>query len=303
MGAACAAGPEWREYMHTADLSNIPQKCDHLLFSDAVQDNLHFTGSTLWACGFRRIGARNASFEQSSLTQCFFEDSYFRKASFRNVDLTGSTFRGCNLEKATFQGCNFRYCAFQMTRLDPNEIIGCLPVEPNLRRDLARNLRKNFEGLGDKVTADVFLNLEIEAYEQELLGAFRRKTEYYRSHYSNVDQAVAGLKYLASKLSGIVWGYGHRVSRLLVSYTILSTAFALITYFCRFPFSVDGQTSIRVLGFWESMYYTFAGTLCLSVASLTPVSAIAKALQLCETFLGTLFLALLAAAAYRKISR
>lgn len=289
--------------MHTAEMTNLPKKCDHLVFTDAVQDDLRITNSTFWACVFKRIGARNGSFEKSSLTQCFFEDTYLRKARFRDVDLTGSTFKDCNLEKATFQGCTFRYCTFQTTRLNPDEIIGCFPIEPNLRRDLARNLRKNFESLGDKVTSDVFLNLEIEAYEQELLGAFRRKTEYYRSHYSNVDQVVAGLKYLGSKLSGIAWGYGHRVRRLLASYAIVSVVFASITYFGRFHFSVDGQTTARALDFWESLYYTFAGTLGLGISPLSPVSPTAKAFQLCEAFLGTLFLALLAAAAYRRIAR
>ena len=289
--------------MHTADITNLPKKCDHLVFSDAVQDDLRVANSMLWACVFHRIGARDASFEQSSLTQCFFEDTYLRKARFRDVDLTGSTFKNCNLEKATFQGCNFRYCTFQTTRLNPDEIIGCLPVEPNIKRDLARNLRKNFEALGDKVTSDVFLNLEIEAYEQELLGAFRRKTEYYRSHYSNVDQVVAGLRYLGSKLSGIVWGYGHRVRRLLASYAILSLMFATITYFGRFRFSFEDQASIRTLDFWESIYYTFAGTLGIGISPFSPVSTAAKVFQLCEAFLGTLFLALLAAAAYRRIAR
>lgn len=289
--------------MDTGDLSSLPKRCDHLVFSDAVQDDLHVENSTLWACVFHRIGARDASFKNTALTQCFFEDTYFRKAYFRNVDFTGSTFRNSNLERATFQGCNFRYCTFQMTRLNPDEIIGCLPVEPNLRRDIARNLRKNFEALGDKVTSDVFLNLEIDAHEMELLGAFRRKTQYYRSHYSTVDQVVAGLKYLSSKLSGIVWGYGHRVRRLLTSFAILSLICSFITYYGRFQFGVAGQTSIRTLDFWESLYYTFAGTLSLGVSPLSPVSTGAKILQLCEAFLGTLFLALLAAAVYRRIAR
>jgi hypothetical protein len=79
--------------------------------------------------------------------------------------------------------------------------------------------------------------------------------------------------------------------------------FATITYFARFRFSFEGQTSIRTLDFWESIYYTFAGTLGIGIFSLSPVSTAAKVFQLCEAFLGTLFLALLAAAAYRRIAR
>jgi hypothetical protein len=288
--------------METVDLSMFPQNGDHLLFCDAVKDDLQVKGATLWTCHFLRIGVKNAAFEKSSLTQCLFEDTYLRNARFSDVRLTGSTFRNCNLEKASFQGCDLRYCTFQATRLDRDEIIGNLPVEPNLKRDLARNLRKNFEALGDQESADVLLKLEIEAHELELLATFRRNTAYYQSRYNGVDQMRAGLKYFKSKFSGIIWGYGRLVHRLVASYIILSLVFALITYFYCLPFVVDATAPIRSLGFWESIYYTFAGTLGLGTA-LAPVTVSGKALQLCQGFLGTIFLALLAAAAYRRIAR
>lgn len=150
--------------METAELDKLPENGSQLLFRDTVQDNLSITGVVLRTCRFVRIGAREANFTSCSLTQCQFEDSYLRKAEFRDVDFTGSTFRNCNLEKATFKSCNLRYCTFQATHLDRDEIIGCLPVEPNLRRDLTRNLRRNFNDLGDKGAADVFLDLEIDAH-------------------------------------------------------------------------------------------------------------------------------------------
>lgn len=289
--------------METADLDKLPGNGSQLLFSDTVKDGLKVSGVVLRTCRFVRIGAKDAQFNSCSLTQCQFEESYLRKARFRDVDLTGSTFRNCNLEKATFKGCTLRYCTFQSTRLDCDEIIGCLPVEPNLRRDLARNLRRNFEELGDKDTANVFLDLEIDAHEQELLGAFRRKTDYYRTHYTGVDQAVAGIKLLSSKLSGIVWGYGHRVRRLLASYITFTLLLGLATYFAGLEFSGGTSESIRALGFWESMYCTFAGTLGLGASPLSPVSPVAKVLQISEGFIGTIFLAMLAAATYRRIAR
>lgn len=289
--------------MENLDLAKVPEKGSHFLFSDAIKDDLQVGGSTLRTCRFVRIGAKNARFESCSLTQCHFEDSYMRNAFFKDVDFTGSTFRNCNLEKASFQGCNLRYCTFQSTLLDRDEIIACLPVEPNLRRDLARSLRRNFENLGDKEGADAFLNLEIAAHEQELLGAFRRKTTYYKTHYSGVDQALAGLKFLGSKLSGFIWGYGHRVSRLLASYVALTFLFSLTTYFSGLEFRTGSSESVRALGFWEATYYTFAGTLGVGTDAFRPVSAGARALELGESFVGTIFLALLAAAAYRRIAR
>lgn len=285
------------------DLEAIPKEGRHLIFCDYVKDDLIIEDAILQTCQFRRIGARNAVFRKCSLTQCLFEDTYFRKASFNDVRFTGSTFRKCNLEKATFQGCDLRFCKFESTFLNRDEIVGNLPVEPILRRNLARNLRKNFEALGDKESSDVFLNIEIEAHEQELLGGFRRKTAYYQQHYTQVDQVIAGLKYITSKLSGIVWGYGHRLSRLLASYLVVSCFFAFITYFFDLSFIVDTEASPRTLGFWESTYHVFSVTLGTGTISIAPFSLAAKMFEVIEGFLGTLFLALLAAAAYRRISR
>lgn len=289
--------------MKTSDLAAFPREGHLLLFSDTIQDDLTVNDAKLTACFFTRIGAKNAQIKNCALTQCLFEDSYLRKARFVNVDFTGSTFRNCNLEKASFQGCKLQYCSFHSTRLNHEEIIACLPGEPNLRRDLARNLRRNFQVLGDKDAADKFLDLEIAAHEKELLCAFRRKTAYYKTHYSIIEQVMAGVSLLGSKLSGLVWGYGHRVRRLLGSYLCLTLLLGLITYLCRIEFGDESSVAVRSLGFWESIHYTFAATLALGAAPLNPVSVAAKILQLFEGFVGTLFLALLAAASYRRIAR
>lgn len=289
--------------MNTAELSTFPQEGNHLLFSDTVRDDLNVTEALLQTCHFLRIGAKKASFKKCFLTQCLFEDVYLRNATFTDVHFTGSTFRNCNLEKASLRGCDLRYCTFQATHLDRDEVLGNLPVEPNLKRDLARNLRKNFESIGDKESADIFMDIEIDAHEQELLGICRRKTAYYRSHYNGIDQVVAGLKYLSSKSSGILWGYGHRVHRLVISYIILTFVCALITYFSQMSFIVDAQGSVQILGFWQSIHYAFTESLGIGTSPPSPASLGAKALQLCQGFFAPLFLALLAAAVYRRIAR
>lgn len=288
--------------MEHVDIASIPNSGKHLVFSDMIKDDLRVENVSLQACQFVRLGAKKATFSNCSLTQCLFEDTYLRMAKFQNVQLVGSTFRHCNLEKASFRGCDIRYCRFEATLLDRNEIIGCLPIEPNLKRATARNLRKNFELLGDKASADIFLNIEIAAEEQELLGAFWRRTEYYRSHYTPTDQFLAGLKYLLSKLSGVVWGYGHRVRRLFFAYFALASIFALVTYFSSLQFRAD-TGSQHSLGLMDSFYYSFATSLGLTLAQTAPLSLLGKVLQILEGGLGTVFLALLAAAAYRRIAR
>ena len=284
-------------------LTEIPNAGNRLLFSDQLQDKLGISDVTISASSFIRLGMKEAVFSNCSLTQSNFEDSYFRKAKFKNVRFTGSSFRFCNFDKASFETCDFRYCDFYRCKLPENEIIACLPPEPNLKRNLARNLRANFESIGDKKTADIFLDIEIQANEDLSKSIFLSKTEYYKNHYNLLDQTREGLKFIGSKLSGMVWGYGHRVGCLFLSYTLITSLCSLITYFGKIDFIVGNQNMPRALTFWESIYMGFGETIGASGLSFTPINTFGKLILLSESFLGTLFLALLAATLYRRIAR
>lgn len=284
-------------------LSDISQTGDLLLFCDQQQDGITVTGANIQTSSFLRLGLKEAVFADCSFTQSNFEDSYFRKAKFRNVRFTGSSFKFCNFDKASFQACDFRYCKFYHCKLPIDEIIACLPTEPNLRRDLARNLRANFELLADKKSADTFLDIEIQASEEELKAILLSKTEYYKGHYNFVDQINAGFKFLLSKFSGIIWGYGHRVSRLLISYFVITCLCCFVTYFGKLQFSIPNHNIERPLTFWESIYHGFSETVGASGLSIVPAAFASKIMILSQSFIGTIFLALLAATIYRRIAR
>ncbi len=285
------------------EIQNIPNKGKLLLFSDQQQGKIRISDVNISASSFIRLGMKEEVIKDCAFTQSNFEDSYFRKAEFKNVRFTGSSFRFCNFDKASFQACDFRYCNFYHCKLPGDEIIACLPREPNLRRDLARNLRSNFEMIGDKKTADIFLDIEIQANENLSKSIFLSKTEYYKNHYNLLDQVREGLKFLGSKFSGLVWGYGHRVGRLFLSYIAITIFCALITYFGKINFLAGNQNTPRPLTFWESIYMGFGETIGASSLSLTPISISGKLILLSASFLGTLFLALLAATLYRRIAR
>ena len=172
-------------------LEDVPELGRLLLFSDQQIDRFKLSGVTIPVSSFIRLGMKDAEFKDCSFTQSNFEDSYFRKAAFKNVRFTGSIFRFCNFDKASFQGCDFRYCNFYQCKLPKNEIISCLPTEPNLRRDLARNLRANLEMIGERKSADTFLDIEIQAHEEELKAIFLSKTQYYKTHYNWLGQLGA----------------------------------------------------------------------------------------------------------------
>lgn len=281
----------------------MPKNCDGgLLFRSEVKDGITLEKYNLSVCHFEHLGLKEAKFSNCKITQCLFSSVYLRLASFSDVDLTGTTFRNCNLDRATFQRCNFQYCRFENTTIDPDEIESCLPKEPNLRRDLARNLRKNFETLGDKAAADRFLNHEIKAEEDELWSRFRCKTSYYKARYTWGDRIVALGKWCGFKLSGIVWGHGYRIISLILSYVILTVLLAFVTFFCEAEFR-HASGSIQILSLSEALYQSFAETLGSMTTPFIPESWFARCLQLQQRFVGTVMLALLVAAAYRRIAR
>jgi hypothetical protein len=285
------------------NLASLPDTGHLLLLSDQQQDNMKISGVNISTSSFIRLGMKEAIIKDCSFTQSNFEDSYFRKAIFKNVRFTGSSFRFCNFDKTSFQACDFRYCNFYHCKLPKDEVRACLPPEPNLRRDLARNLRANYEMIGDKKAADTFLDIEIQANEAELNAIFLSNTEYYKKHYDRHDQVNAGLKFVGSKLSGMIWGYGHRVGRLFLSYFIITCLWSLITYFGKINFAVQSEGGQRALTMAESLYMGFGQTLGLSGVPFLPITLYGKIIMLSESFLGTLFLALLAATLYRRIAR
>ena len=184
-----------------------------------------------------------------------------------------------------------------------DEIKSCLPQEPNLRRDLARSLRSNFLAMGDKKSADIFLNIEIQANEELSKSILLSRTQYFKENYDLIDRIWEGLRYIASRLSGLIWGYGYRVDRLLMSFVFITIICSLATYFLGINFIVDPDTSPRSLSFGESILSAFSGTISVSVLSVIPTSLLGKLILLAESFFGTIFLALLAATFYRRITR
>lgn len=284
-------------------IKELPRNGESFILSDQVADKIQLANINLRTSYFTRLGVKSGVFTDCSFTQSIFIDSYFRNAEFHNVRFTGSCFYNCNFDKAIFQTCDFRYCNFHNCKITKAEIISCLPPEPNLRRALARNLRMNYQMLGDKESADTMLDIEIHANEEELKAIFFSKSQYYKNQYNTYDQIIAGEKHVLSKASGLIWGYGHKISRLLFSYILITVILSLILYFSNGVYiQVSGGFSQRI-SLLESIYLGFSGPVGAASMSIYLSNLIAKIFMLIQSFLGTLFIALFAAAFYRRIAR
>jgi len=282
-------------------VEDIPDHGENLLVADEDKPNLKLNNATLKRCLFIRLGLKNAQFQKVNFHQCVFEDCYFRKSTFYDVEFTGSFFKDCNLERASFEATRFWYVRFLRCRLNYNEILQCIPSEPNIAISLLRSLRQNAIQMGQKQIADTLLEREIEAQKHELKNRFLGVSAYYKRRYDSVDRLISAGKFVGLVLSGWIWGHGLRLRNLLISAFVLIFVFGLL--FSQFGmFRHDTSESIY-LGFWKSVYLSVATFTTLGYSEYGPGSAFTYIAYGIESFLGVVFLGFLAASVYRKFSK
>jgi hypothetical protein len=269
----------------------------------------------------RRLTIRLSSLHNIGLTtntivsECFFlqttfEDCYFRTVNFKNVDFTGSTFRNCNFEKSTFdEKCAFYYCTFDNCYIRAEEIMERIPdnSRPNQRMTLARNLKTNFANLGDKESSDIFMGIEIEAEEADSWGIFRNKSKYYKSKHNSPKYRFAALiKYFNSKLSGLIWGYGFELTNLFISYIAVLLIITAIICIGNVPFQTSDSNHTAVIpveNIGKIIFVVFSYSINYASTDYSPASFCGKTILFVTSFLGIVYLGMLAATLYRKIAR
>lgn len=274
---------------------------ENLLFCDETRDGYQVENITVKISAFLRLGMSNAMFANSNITQSEFDKCYLRKCIFRNVDFTGSVFRDCNLDKASFDCCTLKYARFYNCQLDANEIENSLPKEPNLRLDLARNLRANFNQIGDRESAEHFLDIAMSAQEELLKKIITAKTKYYRDNFNLQDRIRSLVELNKLTISKYIWGYGYKIERLMMSYIVFILLFSLTSYLFGFEYIFNNQ--ITKLDFWSNVYFYANALVTSSVSNIVPITLASKVCASVASFTGAIFIAILAAAVFQKISR
>lgn len=285
----------------TCNIKEIPTSGVNLLIADEDAPDIKLGGVSLKRNLLIRLGLRSANFKDCQFLKCIFEDCYLRKAEFHNVDFTGSFFKGCNLEKATFEACKFWYVHFFRCRLNYEEILQCLPTEPNIAILLLRTLKQNAVEMGEKKIADKLLIKEIETEKRELKNRFLGVSEYYKKRYDIIARIKNGLMFLALSFSGKIWGHGLRIVNILRSAIVIILVFALLFH----QYGVFGYRSGNVVSItlMQAIYVSTITFTTLGYGDYTPVSIISQFMCAAESLLGIVFLGFLAAAVYRRLAR
>ena len=211
-----------------------PFKGEDCAFGGKQLDGQTIKGGRFERCTFANVSFKRSFIQDTEFKHCAFIGCYFRRAELVDCKCVGSRFVNCNFNHIALKSCDFRYASFSGCQLPFDEMQHCLPTEPNLREDVARNLFLESLHLGLASEARRYRRAEIRASEENLWAAVLGESQWYREHYNAGRRVIAGFTLIGSLLNRWIWGYGQRVWVLVRNLAIAGFAiFPAIFYSLR----------------------------------------------------------------------
>ncbi len=273
--------------------------CDKLFAAQKLDAQVIEKGN-FQHCSFFNISFKDATISESSFLDCAFIGCYFRRANLTQTSFVACKFIDCEFPKAALRGCNFRYAKFSGCVLSFDEVKLCLPQEPNLREQLARNFAIEAGSLGLRDEARAFRLCQIAAHEEDLRAAMTGATAWYREHYDAFRRVGAGLAFCFSVSNRILWGYGERAIVLLRN-TIIFAFGVFPVIFLMMPHGLVRRSG-GVIGYGEALAYSLKNFLPAGIDSdVVAESFAARAVSGLEAFIAVVAIALFASYLFRWI--
>lgn len=193
---------------------------------------------------FQRLVASKKTFTECDFSYSEFDAAYLRNCTFDSCNFTGCKFTNTNLRGSKFIGCKFDYAQFSHTQVEPEILDSGCPGQENLQQRFARTLRLNFHQIGDAVSANKAIRVELEATRVHLRKAWRSRESYYRKKYRGSERAKMFVAWLGFVVLDFFWGNGESPVKLLRSLAILIVSIALFeVYFLRDSYSLSSYAA------------------------------------------------------------
>ncbi len=164
---------------------------------------------------FTRLVAKKVKFSNVDFRYCIFDAAYLRYCVFDTCDFTGCRFINSNLQGSSFSGCKFDYATFDKTNIDTDILNSGCPGPENLKLKFARSLRMNYQSLGDAVSANRAISIELQATEDHLHKAWKSPESYYRKKYKGLERVRAFGQWIEFKALDWFWGNGESTWKLI----------------------------------------------------------------------------------------
>lgn len=177
---------------------------------------------------FTRVSAKGLTITNVTFNYSIFDDCYFRNCTFDSCNFIGSKFIASNFEGSKFIGCNFEYSVFRHTNIEENILDNNCPSHENLRFKFARNLRSNFQSIGNTEGANKAILVELESTKSYLCKAWHSNESYYRKKYQNWDRGYKFISWLKFRVGELVWGNGESLLKLGITVLMIFLAISLI---------------------------------------------------------------------------
>ena len=280
------------------DVNNNELATDRLFASERL-DGHESTHLVVNHCTFTNMGFKKAKFTQIDFKHCVFINCYFKEAKFEDVNFTGCKFINCDFGSVTIIQCDFRFAKFEQCYVQHRNMKPNLPAEHNICRDLARNLSIQCVLLGDTEEFRNYYFEERKASEGYYWEVFLRREKFYKNKYGFWDGVSNFFKYISSKLSKLLWGYGESI-RPLIGIMVSIIIFCSIVFW-RYDGSFMSNNSVKHLTLGESVYYSISNFFGIN-ANIQAVGSVLS-WTLIESVMGVLLTGFLIAALFRFINR
>ncbi len=163
---------------------------------------------------FTRLVAKNVKFTNVDFRYSTFDAGYIRKCTFDSCNFTGCKFIDTNLLGSSFVGCKFDYSTFERTQIDDDILESGFPGMENLQLKFARNLRINYQELGDAKSVNKAIEIELQATGKHLRKAWSSRESYYRQKYKGWKRIKIFFEWAEFKALDLIWGNGESTFKL-----------------------------------------------------------------------------------------
>ncbi|MXW09379.1 MAG: pentapeptide repeat-containing protein [Gammaproteobacteria bacterium] len=213
-------------------------------------DDTRMSNGSFRHCTFINMSFKDATLNAFDFLNCIFINCYFRRTTLKNCTIVGCQFHDCDFPKLNLVACSFRYTRFRRCQIAFASIRTSLPEEPNLCRDICRNLALQSSKLGLRGDARRYRMEELASRERHLRNAVLGESQWYKSHYTGFAKFRAFFDLSVSLINKYLFGYGESLYVLVRNSLIAAfLIFPTIYYFSSIGFAHQGNDALSYVDF------------------------------------------------------
>lgn len=180
---------------------------------------------------FVNLSSKDKIYEQVDFSYSILDNAYFRDCTFNNCKFIGTIIKNSNFKGAKFKNCTFDYSFFEKTQISINILYENSPQRENIKSSFARNLRTNFQQLGDSRNVNRSILIELEATREHLKKICYDHSSHYRDKYTGLLRIKGFKDYYTFIFFDFIWGNGESLWKLIRTFILMIGLVCFIDYY------------------------------------------------------------------------